>query len=368
MPLTSSRRIVIKIGSALLIDEKTQSINTPWLISLIDDVVALSQEGIELILVSSGAIACGKINLGITGKHLSLDKQQAASAVGQIQLIHTYQSLLKQKNLKAAQILLTLDDSENRRRSLNLRNTLNSLLAMKVIPIINENDSVATSEIRYGDNDRLAARVAQMINADTLILLSDVDGLYTSDPKRDNSATFIETVEELSPSILSMAKTVSSQHGSGGMITKLAAAKIAMSSGCRMLITAGKPLHPIQHFISTKRGTWFLAKSSPKQAKKSWLKEHLQPLGTVNIDLGAQKALKIGASLLPVGITEVIGVFQKGSPISIMADNKEIARGLTNYSHLEIQKILGKSTKDISNILGYEGCHEVIHRDNLVEV
>jgi len=366
MKLTDSHTMVIKIGSALLIDEEQQSVHTKWLISLIDDIAKLIKQGIKVILVSSGAIAYGKISLGLTSKHLTLDGKQAASAVGQIHLMQTYHALLSEQGIKAAQILLTISDSENRGRFLNLRNTLYKLLKLGVVPIINENDSVATSEIRYGDNDRLAARVAQMVDADTLVLLSDIDGFYSDDPRKNNNAKLIPVIEKLTPDIIAMAKVSSSNYGSGGMITKLDAAKIATSSGCRMLITAGKHMHPLQHFIDTNQGTWFLSDTTPTSAKKNWLREHLKTDGKVFIDAGAANALQNGASLLPVGVTDCDGDFQKGSAVSIMTETEqEIARGLVNYSAHEVKKLLGQPSQKIAHILGYDGCDEIVHRDNL---
>lgn len=367
MQLLSSQCIVIKIGSALLVDEEKYCVNTTWLTSLIEDVVDLIKQNIKVVLVSSGAMAYGKISLGIRNQQLALDSKQAIAATGQIQLMHNYQALLNQHQIKAAQVLLNLDDTENRRRYINLRNTLQKLLEMNIVPIINENDSLATAEIRYGDNDRLAARVAQLVDANSLILLSDIDGFYTNDPRLDSKATLIPLIKALTPEIIAMAKNSSTNYGSGGMITKLEAAKIAMSSGCNMLVAAGKPMHPIQHFLKTNKGTWFKSKKTPKNAKKIWLQEHLKLSGAIEIDSGAESALMKGSSLLPVGISNIRGEFEKGSVIKIItAHQTEIARGFVNYSHQELQKIIGKNTFEIKKILGYNGCDEVIHRDNLV--
>ncbi len=367
MKLTHSQRIVIKVGSSLLMDGANHCVNSKWQASLVDDIVNLSQQGMQVVLVSSGAIAFGKLALNLGRTKLPVDRQQASAAVGQIELMHSYQTLLKKHGVTAAQILLTLEDSENRKRYINLRNTLNNLLSMQVIPIINENDSVTTSEIRYGDNDRLAARVAQMIGADTLVLLSDIDGFYSKDPHKFNDAKFIPLVEELTPDIIAMGKESSTSYGSGGMITKLSAAKIAMSCGCRMLITAGKHLHPLQHHIDNNKGTWFKPQLSPQSAKKIWLKEHLSPSGFISIDDGAAQALLNGASLLSVGIIAINGQFEKGSAVTILRDgDKEIARGLSNYGHHELKQIMGKPSQDIVTVLGYEGSQEVVHRDNMV--
>lgn len=366
MTLTNSRRLVLKIGSALLMDDETNTLNQTWLESFIADVAALSKQNIQILIVSSGAIAFGKRILNITTKKLSVDQKQAISAVGQIQLMHTYQKLLHAQGLTAAQVLLTLADSEDRRRYLNVRNTLHQLLNMQTIPIINENDTIATSEIRYGDNDRLSARVAQMINADTLVLLSDIDGFYTDDPTKNPAAEFIPTVHELTPELFSMAGDSATEHGSGGMITKLQAAKIATESGCRLLICKGAPLHPLQHFMTHQKGTWFMPKTSPASAKKNWLRQHLKPDGDLIIDAGALAALKKGASLLPIGVTQVIGTFQKGATVRILtSDHCEIARGFSNYASHDIKMILQKPSDQIVTLLGYEGCHEIVHRDNL---
>lgn len=368
MQLTDSKCIVIKIGSALLVNEQQLCVNYEWLESLINDIAKLINQGIKVVLVSSGAVAFGKLSLDIAHKQLTLDNKMAVAAVGQIQLMHTYQTLLSQQRLKAAQVLLTLDDTEHRRRYINLRNTLHRLIHMGIIPIINENDSVSSPEIRYGDNDRLSARVAQMVDADTLVLLSDIDGLYTDDPRLSTQAMFIPQVDNLTSDIFQMAKDSSTNYGSGGMRTKLDAAEIATNSGCRMLITAGKPLHPIENFIKTQRGTWFVPKITLNNAKKIWLKQHLKALGTITIDSGAVSALQKGASLLPIGIVDVSGQFEKGSAVNIVTteNNKKIARGLSNYSKHDVLKIMQKNTSEIEVLLGYSGCKEVVHRDNMV--
>ena len=365
--LSVSKRIVIKIGSALLVDETNATINHSWLTSLIDDVAALIDKGMEVILVSSGAIALGKLILNLKHKHLTLDRKQAAAATGQIQLLQLYQRLLQAKALQAAQVLLTLGDTENRRHYINLRNTLSQLLDLKVLPIINENDSVATDELRYGDNDRLAARVAQMVGADTLVLLSDVDGLYNVDPHHNRHAQLIPEVKVLSEEILATANDSHGDYGSGGMVTKLAAAKIAMQSGCHMLITNGKVPHPLQRFIDSNIGTWFIPNISPQRARKNWLYSHLQTAGIITIDAGAASALRQGASLLAVGIVNTSEDFSKGAAVEVVnQDNQLIARGLSNYSGPELGKISGRNSGEIKVILGYRGCGEVIHRDNLV--
>lgn len=367
MNLKESKRLIVKVGSRLLIDEEKQQFNMPWLVSLIADLAQLIRQGVQLILVTSGSVACGNIALGLTRSKTTLDQKQAAAAVGQIQLIHTYQTLLNQQGLKCAQVLLTMEDSENRRRYINLRNTLECLLHFGVIPIINENDSVTTAEIKYGDNDRLSARVVQMVDADTLVLLSDIDGLYTSDPHKDKQAKFIPLVTEITPEIAAMGQDSINNYGSGGMRTKIAAAEIATSSGCRLLICAGRMMHPLQNYQETQRGTWFLPEGKQLRAKQSWLKQHLKPKGKLQIDDGAVKALRSGKSLLPIGVKAVEGRFDKGDPISIVDTNGvEMARGLINYSNEEVQKILGKTTEMIVTLLNYPGTEEVVHRNNLV--
>lgn len=367
MFLENSKCLVIKIGSALLVDEAGQCINHAWLASLIDDIKGFKSKGIKVVIVSSGAIALGKMALKLNGQELSLDAKQAAAATGQIELINLYQTLLGENDIKAAQVLLTLDDTENRQRYINLRNTVSKLLEMDIVPIINENDSVATSEIRYGDNDRLAARVAQMLAADTLVLLSDIDGLYTDDPRINSAARLIPDVPNLTDDIMDMGKASRSQHGSGGMATKLSAAKIAVKNGCRMLITSGHALHPLTHFMQSQQGTWFHAEGTPANAKQRWLEHHLRSEGEIVIDAGAVTALIKGASLLPVGITKMSGQFCKGSPITIV-DSKAtvLAKGLSNYPSDDLQKIIGKQSHELSAILLYTGCSEAVHRDNLV--
>lgn len=367
MNLEKSQTIIIKIGSSLLVDASNQKVHHEWMESLVADVVNLMQQGKRVVLVSSGAIAFGRITAKLKTRPTSLDLKQAMAAVGQVQLMHTYQTLFKTHELNAAQVLVTLEDTEDRTRFINLRNTLNTLLDINIVPIINENDSVATSEIRYGDNDRLAARVVQMVDADTLILLSDIDGLYTDDPRSNPKATLIPLVSEVDTTIMSMAKNSSTNVGTGGMITKLEAAKIAVNSGCNMLITAGKHKHPIQHFIDNQIGTWFTANISVQTAKKNWLQQHLKPSGTLIVDAGAAKALANGASLLAVGIVRVESHFSKGATIEIVDNDKKlIARGLVNFSSNDLHKIIGKHSDHFSSVLHYETGDTVVHRDNLV--
>ena len=366
MLLHNNKRLVIKIGSQLLIDEHHHDIRVNWLKSIIADVAELAHQGISLIIVTSGASACGHLSLELKRQESSLNQQQAAAAVGQIQLMQLYQSLLAEHALQAGQVLLSLTDIENRRHYVNLRNTFESLLKLNVIPIINENDSVATAELRYGDNDRLSARVAQMVEADSLILLSDVDGLYTTDPRRDRQAQFIPEVPQITSDIKKSAQKSSTSYGTGGMVTKLAAAEIATAGGCGLLIIKGEHDHPLRHYMKTRRGTWFPPSPRRKSARHVWLSQHQRPSGAIEIDKGAGEALKKGKSLLPVGIKTVQGHFNKGDTLQITCENNVFARGLSNYTDGELQKIKGKNSYYITELLGYAGCDEAIHRNNMV--
>ncbi len=365
--LKQCRRVVIKIGSALLVDDERGTIHRQWLQALAEDVVQCRARGQEVILVSSGAIAAGRRQLGFADKALRLEELQASAATGMLRLAHAYEEALARHNVTLAQVLLTLDDTENRRRYLNARNTLSTLLKMGAVPLINENDTVATDEIRVGDNDRLAARVAAMISADALILLSDIDGLYSSDPASDPGARWIPVVEEITPEINAMAGHAISSVGTGGMVTKLAAARIAMSAGCRMVITQGREEHPIRALEDGARCTWFLPHSTPRAARKEWIAGSLKPLGAVVIDAGAEGALGKGKSLLPAGVTAVEGNFGRGDPIVVRcADGRQIAQGLTAYSSRDIDLIKGHKTSEIEGLLGYRGRDEVLHRDDMV--
>jgi len=359
--------LVIKVGSSLLVDNKTGQIHRAWLESLIQDVVICWQRGQRVLLVSSGAIALGRRHLALKSRALQLEEKQAAAAVGQIKLAQIYQELLEVHGITVAQILLTLDDSENRRRYLNAKNTLETLLKLRAIPVINENDSVTTAEIRYGDNDRLAARVAQMISADTLVLLSDVDGLYTANPKLDSQAQLIREVREFTPEIMAMAGESVSGYGTGGMITKLAAAKIALASGCRMVIAAGKHFHPVSRIDQVRENTWFIPAETPAKARKNWIAQHLHPKGNLIIDEGAVAALKQGKSLLAAGVLAVEGEFHKGDAVCVLNQRRqELARGLINYPIYEGKKIIGQRSSEFEKILGYCGSEEMIHRNDLV--
>jgi glutamate 5-kinase len=365
--LAGARRLVVKIGSALLVDEAKGAIRRGWLDALTDDVAALMRRGTEVLLVSSGAIAVGRRHLGLTQKTLRLEEKQAAAATGQIRLAHAYQESLARHDITVAQILLTLEDTEERRRHLNARATLTTLLRLGTLPVINENDTVATTEIRVGDNDRLAARVAAMLGCDTLVLLSDIDGLYTADPRQDPAAAFIPEVPEITPAIEAMAGMAPTGYSSGGMITKLVAGKIATGAGCRMVIANGRRLNPLKAMEEGARCTWFLAAVEPRTARKRWIAGSLKPAGSLRVDAGALKALKEGKSLLPAGVTAVEGRFARGDAVVVRDPaGQEVARGLAAYSAADARRIMGHKSREIEAILGYRGREELIHRDDLV--
>src|SRR5438445_9022913 len=364
--LAAARRLVVKIGSALLAAESGE-VRGPWLDTLAGDVARCRSRGQEVILVSSGAIAVGRRHLGLSGRALRLEEKQAAAATGQIRLAHAYQESLARFGITVAQILLTPEDTEERRRHLNARATLNQLLALGAVPVINENDTVATAEIRFGDNDRLAARVAQMVSADTLVLLSDIDGLYTADPRKDKTARLIPEVRELTAEIEAMAGDALPGYSSGGMVTKLAAARIAMTAGCRMVIGKGSALHPLRAIEDGAAATWFLPSAEPLTARKSWIAGALNPVGVLIVDDGAAQALKRGKSLLPAGVAAIEGDFERGDAVIVRTrNNGEAARGLTAYSSADIRRIAGHKSGEIAAILGYRGRNEIIHRDDLV--
>jgi glutamate 5-kinase len=366
-PLAEARRVVVKVGSALLTDAETGRINRTWLESLIEDLLRLRKRGQQVILVSSGAIALGRRQLGLAKGPLRLEESQAAAAVGQIRLAHAYKELLESRDVTVAQVLLTLEDSERRRRYLNARATLETLLSLGALPVINENDTVATAEIRYGDNDRLAARVAQMAAADCLVLLSDVDGLYTADPNKEPSASLVEEVLKITPEIEAMGGRSASEVGSGGMATKIVAARIAVSAGCHMCIAAGRHRHPVRRIEEGARCTWFVPSATPVAARKQWIAGTLRPAGAVTIDPGALRALLDGCSLLPAGVVNARGRFERGDTISVLAmDGTEIARGIVAYSDVDAAKIMGRKSADIASVLGFRGRDEIIHRDDLV--
>ena len=364
---TEAKRVVVKVGSALLVDGDKGRLNRAWLESFTEDVAAYRKRGLEVILVSSGAIALGRRHLALSPGKLKLEESQAAAAVGQIRLAHAYKELLDAHEITVAQILLTLGDTEQRRRYLNARGTLNTLLALGAVPVINENDTVATAEIRYGDNDRLAARVAQMVGADCLILLSDIDGLYTADPAVDPDAQFIAKVLEITPAIEAMATGSSSDMGSGGMQTKIAAAKIAVSAGCHLCIAKGAEPHPLKRIEEGARCTWFVPSSTPMATRKQWIAGTLKPAGAIAVDDGAVRALMGGKSLLPAGVTRALGRFDRGDTVSIIApDGTEVARGISAYSDSDAARIIGRKSADIEKALGFRGRDEIVHRDDLV--
>ena len=364
--LAAASRLVLKIGSSLLVDKATGRLNRAWLESVADELVAIRQRGQQVLVVSSGAIALGRPYLGLARDQRRLEEAQAAAAAGQILLAHAYQDLLEARGLRIAQVLLTLDDTESRRRYLNARNTLETLLRLGVIPIINENDTVATQEIRYGDNDRLGARVAEMTSADLLVLLSDVDGLYDSDPTLNPGARLIPEVRELTPGIEALAGASATEFGSGGMVTKLVAARICMNAGCATVIASGKRLSPLTAIAEGANCTWFLPGRTPRQARKQWIAGMLVPRGTLVVDEGAELALKAGSSLLPVGIVTVEGEFQAGEAVVIRSRaGRDLGRGLVAYSSAEARRILGRRSEELPALLGYAGRGELIHRDNL---
>ena len=365
--LARARRIVVKIGSALVVDAAEAAPRQAWLASVAADIAALRSRGAEVLVVSSGAIALARRSLGLTQARLRLEEKQAAAAVGQIRLAQAWTEALSAHGLTAAQLLLTLGDTEDRRRYLNARATLTTLLGFGCVPVINENDSVATAEIRYGDNDRLAARVAQMTAADCLVLLSDVDGLYSADPNRDPEARFIHEVAQLTPEIEAMGGGSASEFGTGGMATKLMAARIAVAAGCHMCVAAGRPLHPVRRLEEGERCTWFLPAASPAAARKQWIAGTLRPAGAVTVDHGALRALLAGSSLLPAGVTAARGRFERGDTVSVLTpEGMEVARGIIAYSDADALQIIGRHSAQIPAILGFRGRDELIHRDDLV--
>jgi glutamate 5-kinase len=365
--LSKARRLVVKIGSALLVDNQSGRIRSAWLESLAADIAARRDAGQEVLIVSSGAIAVGRRHLGLSNNDLRLEEKQAAAATGQIRLAHAFQEALLGHGVTVAQILLTLDDTEERRRHLNARATLQQLLDLGALPVINENDTVATSEIRFGDNDRLAARVAVMVGADALILLSDIDGLYDADPRRQKKARHIPEVTTVTAEVEAMAGPAATGYASGGMVTKLQAAKIALSGGCHMAIADGRPPHPLQAIMDGGRSTWFVAQATPRTARKRWIAGSLKPKGVLTVDDGAYKALRNGRSLLPAGISLVTGRFERGDLVTVRStDGTELGRGLCAYSSDDASSIAGHKSSEIEDILGYRGRDEVVHRDDLV--
>ena len=367
-PLATSKRLVVKIGSSILVDEARGEIRHDWLNALTDDVAHLHKRGCEVVLVSSGAIRLGRTHLKLAPGPLRLEESQAAAATGQIQLAHAYQAALARHGITVAQVLLTLDDSEERRRYLNARQTMATLLGLKAVPVINENDTVATDEIRFGDNDRLGARVAEMISADTLVLLSDIDGLYTGDPRTDASATFIPEIREITPEIEAMGGNAASEMSNGGMVTKLMAGRIAMAAGCRMAIADGRAVGALGALLDGKtRCSWFLPEASPLSARKKWIKGSLKTAGALTIDDGAVRALSAGKSLLPAGVTTIEGDFRRGDVVDVKdRAGHVLARGLVAYAAEDARRIAGRKSAEIERLLGFRGRDEIVHRDDLV--
>jgi glutamate 5-kinase len=370
MPKTPSlkdfRRIVVKVGSSLLVDAAAGSLKRDWLASLAADLAALHAQKRDIIVVSSGAIALGRAVLRLPAGALKLEDSQAAAAVGQIALARSWSEMLGQRGLTAGQVLVTLGDTEERRRYLNARSTIAKLLEWRSVPVINENDTVATSEIRYGDNDRLAARVATMMSADLLVLLSDVDGLYDKPPAA-GGARLVPLVARITPAIAAMAGASSSALARGGMLTKIEAGKIATTAGTHMLIASGHVAHPLQAVAEGAPCTWFLTPANPVTARKKWIAGSLEPRGALIIDAGAVKALRSGKSLLPAGVVKIEGAFGRGDAVLVRGpDGAEIGRGLIAYDAEDAFKIKGRSSADILSILGFGGRTEMIHRDDLV--
>ncbi|MGV6848602.1 MAG: glutamate 5-kinase [Marinibacterium sp.] len=363
--LTAARRVVVKIGSALLVDRGSGRMRADWLAALADDVAMLKARGVDVILVSSGSIALGRGILNLPVGALPLEQSQAAAAVGQIRLAHAYADELARHDIVAAQVLVTLEDSGDRRRYLNTRATLETLLALGAVPIVNENDTIATDEIRYGDNDRLAAQVAVAVGADILVLLSDVDGLYTANPGTDPSATRFETVEAITPEIEAMAGDAGSGLSKGGMKTKLMAARLATAAGCAMAITLGYPDNPLSRLQTGANATWFPAQTDPQAARKRWIAA-MKPRGDIRVDGGAAAALGRGRSLLPAGVTGVTGEFGRGDPVTILGPAGErLGQGLSRYTADEAGRIAGHRSGEIEGLLGYPGRAALIHRDDM---
>tara|TARA_E500000331_G_scaffold240305_1_gene230681 strand:+ start:755 stop:1861 length:1107 start_codon:yes stop_codon:yes gene_type:complete len=368
MYINNSKRIVIKIGSSTLIDDEGK-LKKKWLVNFVKDIELLKKRKKEIIIVSSGSIALGCKYLGIKKKGLKIDKSQAIASVGQIILMDFYKKIFDKNKIKISQILLTLDDTEQRRRSINAKHTIYNLLKMNVIPIVNENDTTATTEIKYGDNDRLAARVTQIVGADCLVLLSDVDGLYTDNPKKNKKSKLIKVVKKIDTEIFRYATKTENTYGSGGMKTKIEAAKICQLAGSYMVIANGNYLNPLKKIVQNNNCTWFLPKVSKLDARKQWIIGSVSPKGEVVVDVGAAKAIENGKSLLPAGVLSVNGVFEKGDHILVKNEkNIECGRGLSSYSSIEVKKIKGLHSSKIKIILGYSDREEVIHKDDLVKV
>ncbi len=363
--LTAANRLVVKIGSALLVDRNTGLLRSDWLVSLAQDVAWLKKSGADVILVSSGSIALGRGVLELPLSTLPLEQSQAAAAVGQIRLARAYEEALAPHDITTAQVLVTLEDSEDRRRYLNSRATLETLLGLGVVPIVNENDTVATDEIRYGDNDRLAAQIAVTVGADQLILLSDVDGFYSGNPYEDPLAERFDVIEKITPEIEEMAGDAGSGLSKGGMKTKLLAAKMATAAGCDMAIAEGSTLNPLKKLDNGGNSTWFTATLDPQAARKRWISA-MKPRGEVTVDAGAANALANGKSLLPAGVVGVSGSFGRGDPVSIVGPQaRRLGQGLSRYTAQEADAIKGRRSSEIEQTLGYPGRAALIHRDDL---
>ena len=362
--LTAATRVVVKIGSALLVDRNSGDLRADWLHSLAADVAWLKARGADVILVSSGSIALGRGVLSLPPVALSLEQSQAAAAVGQIRLARAYEEALAPHGITTAQVLVTLEDSADRRRYLNSRATLEMLLSLGAVPIVNENDTVATDEIRYGDNDRLAAQVAVTVGADQLILLSDVDGFYSGNPAHDPEARRFDVIDHITPEIEAMAGDAGSGLSKGGMKTKLMAAQMATAAGCAMAITEGSPLNPLQTLENGANATWFTAMMDPQAARKGWISS-MKPRGSLTVDAGAAAALARGKSLLPAGLTQVEGRFGRGEPVTILLDGRKLGQGLCRYTSDEARALRGCQSSQIESILGYPGRAALIHRDDM---
>jgi glutamate 5-kinase len=363
--IRAAKRLVVKIGSALLVDRQ-KGLKQAWLSALALDVAEAKVRGADVVLVSSGSIALGRKVLGLPDGVLTLEQSQAAAAVGQIRLARAYEEVLAPHGITTAQVLVTLEDTEDRRRYLNSRATMETLLGLGVVPIVNENDTVATDEIRFGDNDRLAAQIAVTVGADQLILLSDVDGFYSANPKEDPTAVRFDLVERITPEIEAMAGDPISGLSKGGMKTKLLAAKTAVAGGCAMAIMEGSTLRPLTALANGAPRTWFVAHSDPQLARKRWINA-MKPRGELMLDAGAVGALKAGKSLLPAGVTRVTGTFGRGEPVAILSpDGVVLGKGLCRYTSVEARAIAGHRSGEIAAILGYEGRAALVHRDDMV--
>ena len=365
--IESANTIIIKIGSSLLVEDAHGAVNSAWLANVASDIAMLREAGKNVVVVSSGAIALGRRELGIDGRELALEEKQAAAATGQVMLAHAWREAMATHGIGVAQILLSPEDTESRRRHLNARATMGALLELGAVPVVNENDTVATAEIRFGDNDRLAARVAAMISADLLVLLSDIDGLYSANPRHSSDAVHVAQVDSLNDEVMAMAGSANAAYASGGMVTKLEAARIAMNAGCGMIICNGQGARPLSAVMNGARHTLFRAEHSPLTARKRWIGGSLTPRGALRVDAGALRAIRQGRSLLPAGVTSASGSFDRGDLIAIEDETGQvIGHGLTAYSAADTRVILGHKSREIEGLLGYRGRDEVVHADNLV--